>query len=72
MCDEVYYYKAQVNDLTNEVRRLQQANEFLRKNTLLKVANKIEYILVERSKLGLPISGLNYALESVRSMLKDG
>lgn len=72
MCDEIYYYKDQVKELSSEVARLQKANEFIRKNTLLKVQNKIEYILGERSKSGLPTSGLNYALEAVRSMIKDG
>ena len=65
MCDDIYYYR-------DRVRELETINEFVRKNTLLQVQNKIEYILGERSKLGLPISGLDYALEAVRSMIQDG
>jgi hypothetical protein len=65
MCDDVYYYR-------DRVKELESINQFVRKNTLLQVQNKIEYILDERSKAGLPISGLNYALEAVRSMIQDG
>lgn len=65
MCDEVYYYK-------DRCRELEKANEFVRKNTLLRVEDRLEYIKSERMKNTLPIGGLDYALEVVRSMLKDG
>lgn len=65
MCDEVFYYR-------DRCRELERINEFVRKNTLLQVQNNIEYIKSERMKQSLPIGGLEYALELVRSMLKDG
>ena len=65
MCDEIYYYK-------DRCRELEKINEFVKKNTLLQVQNKLEYIKSERMKSALPIGGLDYALEVVRSMLQDG
>jgi hypothetical protein len=65
MCDNCYYYR-------DRCRELESINEFVRKNTLLKVQNKIEYILGERNKAGLPVGGLDYALEAVRSMIQHG
>ena len=64
MCDDVYYYK-------DQVRELQDINSFVKRNTLLSVQNRIEYIKDEREKLGLPISGIDMALEVVRTMLNE-
>jgi hypothetical protein len=64
MCDDVYYYK-------DQVRELQSINQFVKKNTLLSVQNRIEYIRYEREKLGLPVSGIDMALEVVRTMLNE-
>jgi molybdopterin-guanine dinucleotide biosynthesis protein A len=64
MCDDVYYYK-------DRVRELESINSFVKKNTLLSIQNKIEYIKDEREKLGLPISGIDMALEVVRTMLNE-
>jgi hypothetical protein len=64
MCDDVYYYK-------DQVRELQSINQFVKKNTLLSVQNRIEYIRDEREKLGLPVSGIDMALEVVRTMLNE-
>ena len=64
MSDEIYYYK-------DRVRELESINSFVKRNTLLSVQNRIEYIKDEREKLGLPISGIDMALEVVRTMLNE-
>ena len=64
MSDDYYYYR-------DQVKELQTVNDFVRKNTLLSVQNRIEYIKDEREKLGLPISGIDMALEVVRTMLNE-
>jgi hypothetical protein len=64
MCDEVYYYK-------DQVRELQSINSFVKSNTLLSVQNRIEYVRDERAKLGLPVGGIDMALEIVRTMLNE-
>jgi hypothetical protein len=64
MSDDYYYYK-------DQVRELQTVNDFVRKNTLLSVQNRIEYIRDEREKIGLPVSGIDMALEVVRTMLNE-
>jgi len=64
MCDDVYYYK-------DRVRELESINSFVKRNTLLSVQNKIEYIRDERANLGLPVHGITMALEVVRTMLNE-
>jgi hypothetical protein len=64
MCDEVYYYK-------DQVRELQAINGFVKRNTLLSVQSRIEYVREERVKLGLPVHGVAMALEIVRTMLNE-
>lgn len=64
MCDDVYYYK-------DRVRELESINIFVKSNTLLSVQNRIEYVRDERAKLGLPVHGVNMALEIVRTMLNE-
>jgi hypothetical protein len=64
MSDEIYYYK-------DQVRELQSINEFVKKNTLLSVKNRIEYVRDERAKSGLPVGGIDMALEVVRTMLNE-
>jgi hypothetical protein len=64
MSDDYYYYR-------DQVKELQTVNSFVKKNTLLSVQNKIEYIRDEREKLGLPVSGIDMALEVVRTMLNE-
>ena len=64
MCDDVYYYK-------DQVRELQAINSFVKNNTLLSVQNRIQYVKDEREKLGLPIIGIDMALEIVRTMLNE-
>jgi hypothetical protein len=38
---------------------------------LLSVQNRIEYIKKEREKLSLPLSGIDMALEVIRTMLNE-
>ena len=64
MSDEIYYYK-------DRVRELEAINNFVKRNTLLSVQNKIEYVRDERAKLGLPVHGVTMALEIVRTMLNE-
>lgn len=64
MCDDIHYYK-------DQVRELQSINSFVKNNTLLSVQNRIEYIIDERVKMGLPVNGITMALEVVRSMLNE-
>jgi hypothetical protein len=64
MSDDYYYYR-------DQVKELQTINSFVKKNTLLSVQNRIEYIRDEREKLGLPVSGIDMALEVVRTMLNE-
>jgi hypothetical protein len=64
MCDEIYYYR-------DQIKELQAINSFVKSNTLLSVQNRIEYIKDEREKLGLPLSGIEMALEVVRTMLNE-
>lgn len=64
MSDDYYYYK-------DQVKELQTVNSFVKRNTLLSVQNRIEYIRDEREKLGLPVSGIDMALEVVRTMLNE-
>jgi hypothetical protein len=64
MSDDYYYYK-------DQVKELQTVNDFVRINTLLSVQNRIEYIKKEREKLSLPLSGIDMALEVIRTMLNE-
>jgi hypothetical protein len=64
MSDDYYYYR-------DQVKELQTINSFVKKNTLLSVQSRIEYIRDEREKLGLPVSGIDMALEVVRTMLNE-
>jgi hypothetical protein len=64
MSDDYYYYR-------DQVKELQTVNSFVKRNTLLSVQNRIEYIRDEREKLGLPVSGIDMALEVVRTMLNE-
>jgi hypothetical protein len=64
MSDDYYYYR-------DQVRELQTVNDFVRRNTLLSVQNRIEYVKNEREKLGVPIAGIEMALEVVRTMLNE-
>jgi len=64
MLDEIYYYK-------DRVRELESINSFVKSNTLLSLQNRIEYVRDERAKLGLPVHGVNMALEIVRTMLNE-
>jgi hypothetical protein len=64
MCDDVYYYR-------DRVKELESINSFVKRNTLLSVQNKIEYVRDERVNLGLPVHGITMALEIVRTMLNE-
>jgi hypothetical protein len=64
MSDDYYYYK-------DQVKELQTVNSFVKRNTLLSVQNRIEYVRDEREKIGLPVSGIDMALEIVRTMLNE-
>lgn len=64
MSDDYYYYK-------DQVKELQTVNDFVKRNTLLSVKNRIEYVRDEREKLGLPVSGIDMVLEVVRTMLNE-
>ena len=64
MSDDYYYYR-------DQVKELQTINSFVKRNTLLSVQNKIEYIRDERANLGLPVHGITMALEVVRTMLNE-
>jgi hypothetical protein len=64
MSDDYYYYR-------DQVRELQTVNDFVRRNTLLSVQNRIEYVRDEREKLGLPFTGIEMALEVIRTMLNE-
>jgi hypothetical protein len=64
MSNDYYYYR-------DQVRELQNVNDFVRKNTLLSVQNRIEYVRDERVKLGLPVHGVTMALEIVRTMINE-
>jgi hypothetical protein len=64
MSDDYYYYR-------DQVKELQTVNDFVRRNTLLSVQNRIEYVKNEREKLGLPLSGIDMAIEVVRTMLNE-
>jgi len=64
MCDDIHYYK-------DRVRELESINGFVKRNTLLSVQSKIEYIRDERVNSGLPVHGITMALEIVRTMLNE-
>jgi hypothetical protein len=64
MSDDIYYYK-------DQVRELQAINSFVKRNTLLSLKSRIEYVRDERVKLGLPVHGVAMALEIVRTMLNE-
>ena len=64
MSDYYYYYR-------DQVKELQTVNDFVRRNTLLSVKDRIEYVKNEREKLGVPVSGIEMALEVVRTMLNE-
>ena len=64
MSNDDYYYK-------DQVKELQIVNSFVKRNTLLSVQNKIEYIRDERANSGLPVHGVTMALEIVRTMLNE-
>jgi len=64
MCDDIHYYK-------DRVRELESINNFVKRNTLLSVQNRVEYIRDERVNAGLPVHGVTMALEIVRTMLNE-
>jgi hypothetical protein len=64
MSDDYYYYR-------DQVKELQTVNDFVRRNTLLSVKDRIEYVKNEREKLGVPVSGIEMALEVIRTMLNE-
>ena len=64
MCDDIHYYK-------DRVRELESVNNFVKRNTLLSVQNRVEYIRDERVNAGLPVHGVTMALEIVRTMLNE-
>jgi hypothetical protein len=64
MCDDIHYYK-------DRVKELESINSFVKRNTLLSVQNRIEYIKNERANQGLPVHGVTMALEIVRTMLNE-
>jgi hypothetical protein len=57
MCDEIYYYKDRVSEL-------EALNNFLKKNTLLSVESKIQWIKENGGNI-------DHAIEAIKSMLKD-
>lgn len=59
------------DDYKDQIKELQAVNSFVKRNTLLSVQNRIEYVKNEREKLGLPLSGIDMALEIVRTMLNE-
>lgn len=61
MSDDYYYYK-------DQVRELQNINDFVRKNTINSIIGKLEWIKEERDKKGLSNAGLEYAIEAVKAM----
>lgn len=63
-CESCDFYKSRIRELEN-------TNSILRKSGILSVKAKIEYIRDERAKSGLPVGGLEMALEAVRSELID-
>jgi hypothetical protein len=64
MCDDTYYYR-------DRVRELEDINRFVKRNTLLSLQNRLEYIKNERDNSGLPVGGIDMSLEVVRSMLNE-
>ena len=64
MSNDDYYYK-------DQVKELQIVNSFVKRNTLLSVQNRIEYVKNEREKLGVPVAGIEMALEVIRTMLNE-
>lgn len=63
-CESCDFYKSRV-------RELEAVNSVLKKSGILSIKAKIEYIRNERAKMGLPVGGLDMALEAVRSELID-
>jgi hypothetical protein len=59
------------DDYRDQIKELQIVNSFVKRNTLLSVQNRIEYVRDEREKLELPLSGIDMALEIVRTMLNE-
>jgi hypothetical protein len=64
MSDEIYYYR-------DQVRELQAINSFVKRNTLLSLQSRMEYVRDERVNLGLRVDGIAMALEIVRTMLNE-
>jgi hypothetical protein len=61
MSEDYHYYKDQVKDLQN-------INDFVKMNTINSIINKLEWLKKERSLSGLSNDGLEYAIEAVRAM----
>ena len=59
------------DDYRDQIKELQIVNSFVKRNTLLSVQNRIEYVRDEREKLELPLSGIDMALEIFRTMLNE-
>jgi hypothetical protein len=64
MSDEVYMYR-------DQVRELQNVNQFVRRNTLLQVKNRLETLAKDRENLNSPTDGITHAIEIVKAMLDD-
>lgn len=61
MSDNEYYYR-------DQMRELQNVNDFVRNNTINSILAKLEWIKEEREKQGLSNAGLEHAIEAVRCM----
>lgn len=64
MCDDAYVYR-------DQVRELQNINQFVRKNTLLQVQSRLEFLVKERESSAMPISGIRHAVEVVKAMINE-
>lgn len=61
MSDNEYYYR-------DQMRELQNVNDFVRNNTINSILAKLKWIKEEREKQGLSNAGLEHAIEAVRCM----
>jgi len=63
MCDDIYYYRDQVKELT-------YTTDFIRQNTLRTVIHKLEWLKDSRDAVGSHTYEIKMCIDIIRGMLE--
>lgn len=76
LCDiyetQIMSLENEIDDLKVEVLHWQRVNEFVRKNTLQTLINRLEWLRRELDERGAPTNGVVQSMEMAISMMKEG